>query len=115
MNPRARSSGSADIEQQRRAGIERSNLVPLRERHVTGEHVLRGHAGKVDGVFRRSVWRRVGQLQFDQIVNGHPGLERGGQHVNAFVHAFMADGLSAEQSACVGREENFQRDGFAPG
>ena len=107
--------GTADIQQQRRAGIERSNFVPLRERHVTGKHVLRGHAGKVDGVFRRSVWRRVGQFQFGQIVNGHAGLERGGQHVNAFVHAIMADGLRAEQFACVGREQDFQRDGFGAG
>ena len=107
--------GTADIQQQRRAGIERSNFVPLRECHVTGEHVLRGHAGKVDGVFRRSVRRRIGQFQFGQIVNGHPGLERGGQYVNAFVHAFMADGLSAEQFACVGREQDFQRDGFGAG
>ena len=102
MKPRARSSGRRTSSKKRRSGIEQSNLVPLRERHVTAEHVLRDHAGKVDGVFRRSVWRRVSQLQFGQVVNGHPGLECGGLHVNAFVHTFMADGLSAEQSACVG-------------
>ena len=115
MNPARAFVGTADIQQQRRAGIERGNFVPLRERHITGEHVLRGHAGEVDGVFGRAEWRRVGQFQFGQVMHRHPGLERGGQHVNAFVHAFMADGLRAEQFAGVGREQDFQRDGFGAG
>src|ERR1019366_8736447 len=40
---------------------------------------------------------------------------RGGQHVNAFVNPFMADGLSAEQTASLRREQDFHGDGLRAG
>ena len=115
MNPAARSSAPRTSSSEGRAGSSEATSCHCAERHVAGEHVLRGHAGEVDRVFGGSEGRGVGEFQFGQVVHGHAGLERGGQHVDAFVHAVAADGLRAEQSAGVGREEDFQRDGFGAG
>ena len=42
----------------------------------------------------------------------HAAFERGGENVNAFVHAFMSHDLGPEKFAGVGREQDFDSDRF---
>jgi len=82
MNPRARSSG-------RRTSTSSVVLDRAKQRRSTArvsrhrQHVLRGHAGKVTGVFCRSVGRRVSKFLFGpRSMTVIRAWERGRQHVN---------------------------------
>ena len=62
------------------------------------------------GSLARTVLRGVGQFRLLQVEDGHPRLDRQGQHVDPLVHAVAADRLGTEDSPVVGGEEDLQGD-----
>ena len=107
--------GATHVEHERLRRIDRGDLMPLRERDITREHVLRGHAGKVHGIFGGAKWRRLGQLQLGEIMHGHACLQGSGEDIETLVHTIAAHGLSTEEFARARRKQHFQRDGFRTG
>ena len=66
------------------------------EDKLAGQHVMRNHAGLVDGVLGLAVGRRVGEVQVDEVSRAQAGPHGGRDDVDAAVHAVGAHGLRAE-------------------
>ena len=87
----------------------------IQDRHVFGQgvgagedefashHVVGDHAGLVDGVLGLAVWRRVGEVQVDEVRRAQTGPHGGRNDVDAAVHAVGAHGLRA-QNLSVGAD-----------
>jgi len=75
------------------------------------EFVGGGEACDVDEVLGASEGRSVGELKVAEVFHGHAGKYGGGEDIEAFVNAFKAGGLSAEEDAGVGVPEYFEGDG----
>ena len=63
---------------------------------LAGQDVVGDHAGLVNGVLGLAVGRRVGEVQVDKVRRLQARAHRGGDHVDAPVHAVGAHGLRAE-------------------
>ena len=83
--------------------------------HLAGEQVLDQVARHVHRVLGRSVGRRIGQVQFGQAGAGHPGVDGGGQHVDALVHAVPAHDLRAQQPPAAPLEHHLHGQHAAAG
>ena len=66
------------------------------EDKLAGQHVMRNHAGLVDGVLGLAVGRRVGEVQVDEVSRAQTGPHGGGDDVDAPVHPVGPHGLRAE-------------------
>ncbi len=76
--------------------------------HLARQDVFRREACHVDGVLRRRERRRVRQLQRFEVVDRAAQPDRDGDGVDALVHGFAADNLSAEYLLAVRREDQLE-------
>ena len=66
------------------------------EDQLAGRHVVGDHAGLIDGVLGLAIWRRVGEVQVDEVRRAQAGPHGGCNDVDAAVHAVDTHGLRTE-------------------
>ena len=105
----------ANIHQQcscRQLGID---FVPLDRGAESVAQILRNIAEVVDGVFRRTILRGVGEFEISEGARGNAEARSGREHIHALIDALFADSLSAENQIGLGINDELERERLGAG
>ena len=108
--------GRACIEQ-RHAAVrrKRGDVLKMELLDPARDEVIDEVARHVDGVLRRGIGRRIGEVEIFEQIRRQPRADGGREHVDALIHPRAADDLRTQQAERAALKEHLHRHDLRPG